>query len=631
MAGGQRVFDGNTSYLSGCDYGRQPSLIRDNQYWNSVNCTARGGYLTNRPGWIARPVSFSIPASYSRFVIGNPQGMTVYQSQGSAYLIVSSGGRQYSIDPIANFSSQDITPDGGNARNITKTYFSQWENYLIIQDGQSRPIYLNGLTATRDNRPENGIPVGTAMAYGWGRGWVAQGNQLAAGDISGGASNVITFTDINFLTGGGAFQLPAMLGDINGMAFIPLQDTATGQGQLLIGGDYGVSSVNGALPRDLWQVSEIQKVAMLNVGWASQNANVLLNGDIFFRSYDGIRSYRMARAQQGINGNTPQSEEVSPYLDKDSQSLLKYASGVNFDNRILITTAPEFVNGTTCRWKGLVVLDSYPCGTLWGNNPPVWEGMWDGLNIVQICTGVFNKETRCFALVQRDNPTVLATITGNSGGFTVDNPSLLEVDGIYNFSGAGYFKIISITGNVIGIEVIEEATNVPVGSTISIGNRNEIWELTKNSAFDFVDGEKIPIRSSVTTKSYDFQTPFSQKNLSQLNFWVDDVRGQVDWTAKFRPDQYPCFYDFSSGSLCQDDAECGEDECPNLNRQPSYKPRISRSAPSIRACNEVTERPRISGYEFQFILEWTGKMRVRQLRIDAISTTDQTRGDTSEC
>jgi hypothetical protein len=629
-----RVFDGSASYLGGVDYGQQPNLIRDNQVWNAVNATMRGGYVTNRPPYTQRQLSFSIPESYSRFVTGVPQGITVYQSGDNAYLVVSSGGRIYSIDPIGGFSGQDLTPDDGNATNIPKTYFSQWENYLIIQDGQSRPIYLNGLTATRDTRTQNGIPVGTAMAYGWGRGWVGNGTQFVAGDINDVtiAQSVITFSEQNFLNEGGAFQLPAMLGSINGMAFIPLQDTATGQGQLLIGGDYGVGSVNGGIPRDQWKQVQIQQVAMLNIGWASQSANVLLNGDIFFRSYDGIRSYRMARAQQGLNGNTPQSEEVYPYVSTDAQSLLKYASGVNFDNRILITTGPQWM-GNYCRWKGLVVLDSYPCGSLWSAAPPVWEGMWDGIDIVQICTGVFNKETRCFALVRREDNTEIssvfsmAEVSETEFQITVVDPSGFTEGGVYNIPQYGYFRVDSISGNVLTVSPISDLEVAPVGSSIVLGGRNEIWEILKSGNFDVRNGENVPIRSSITTRSYGFRNPFGSKKLEQMNFWVDNVVGQVDWTAQFRPDQYPCLFNFGSGSLCQEFENCDNETCPTLTKLPSYKPRITVGAPDPRACNNVSEQPQGNGYEFQVFLEWTGKMRIRQLRVAAIATSDPTRAD----
>ncbi len=645
MADAPKVFDGFSSHLGGMDYGKQPALIQPNQAWNLINCTVRGGYVTNRPPWKLRALQFGNSADENRFTLGNPQGIASYQSGDTCYLVVSSGGRIFEIDVVNGFSSKDITPDAGNSNELPKAYMSQWADYFIIQDGQANPIYIKGTTATRDSRTQYSIPVGTAMAYGWGRGWVANGNKFVAGDINGGVlpdgtdGSVINFSESSFLAEGGFFTLPANMGNINGMAFIPLQDTATGQGQLLVGADFGVGSVNGGIPRDQWKTTQIQQVAMLDVGWTSQNGNILLNGDIFFRSYDGIRSYRMARAQQGINGNTPQSEEVYPYVSTDGQNLLQYCSGVNFDSRLLMTTAPVW-KGTYCYWKGLTVLDSYPSSSLWQQNPPVWEGVWTGLNIVQICTGVFNKVPRCFALVRKIDDTVLGTLSaqavspGPNGtvNLALPNATSFLVNEIINVSGV-YFKVTSTgTGAIVPVTQIDtQAAGIvlPIGSQVTRGEYNEIWELLRDGAFDESDVGKIRIQSQLWTKSYDFDSGTSQKKLEQLLFWVDDVRGQVDWNVQYRPDQYPCFFDWQGGSLCQEDETCSESCPPSLQRAPSYKPRIALGVPA-KACNDITQEPVGNGYEFQLIFSWTGKMRIRRARIQCIQTSDPTRA-TGNC
>lgn len=639
MADANKLYDGFANMLSGMDAGKQPSLIKANQAANAVNVTMRGGYATNRPPWRYSNLSFGKPDDENRFILGNPQGIASYQSGDSCFLILSCGGRIFQIDPVNNFASKDITPDVPNTNRLSKAYMSQWADYFIIQDGQSQPIYIKGTTVTREANTTTGIPVGTAMAYGWGRGWVAKGNQFIAGDIDGGSTNVITFSEQTFLNEGGAFRLPANMGNINGMAFIPLQDTATGQGQLLIGADFGVGSVNGGIPRDQWKSVQIQQVAMLDIGWTSQNGNILLNGDIFFRSYDGIRSYRMARAQQGINGNTPQSEEVYPYVSTDAKNLLQYCSGVNFDGRLLMTTAPVW-RGDHCYWKGLTVLDSYPMSGLFQQNPPIWEGIWTGLNIVQICTGVFNKVPRCFALVRKIDDTSLGSLS-----VAAQSPGVGQATNLMSASAASflvnekisvngvYFKVTANgSGATIPVIQIDDSGSgiiFPVNTSIIRGEYNELWELLREGTFDQSDRGNIRIQSQLWTKSYDFDTATSQKVLNQLLFWVDDVRGQVDWTVRYRPDQYPCYFDWASGSLCQEDETCGE-VCPDsLQRMPSYKPRIAIGKPP-KDCNDITKEPVGNGYEYQAVFSWTGKMRIIQARFECINTSNPTRA-TGNC
>lgn len=641
MAGGDTLFDGFTNLVGGQNYGLQPSLIGENQAYNLVNATVRGGYAASRPGWIKRGIAFDNGNQGNLFATSNPQGMSFYQS-GNGYLVLSLGGNIFAVDVLAGFKGQQVAIDTPNAANLPKTYFSQWEDYLVIQDGQSSAIYLNGLTATR-SVGDFSIPVGKAMAYGWGRGWVSDGHQIAAGDITGGLkpdgspSNVVTFSESTFLSEGGSFSLPATMGLINGMAFVPLQDTATGQGSLLIGADYGVGSIAGGIPRDQWKSTQIQQVALLDVGWTSQSGNVLLNGDIFFRSYDGIRSYRMARAQQGINGQTPQSMEVAPYLATDTQSLLPYCSGVNFDGRVLITTSPTFKT-TYCYWKGLVVLDSYPTSALFQQAPPVWEGMWDGLNIVQIVTGVFNKETRCFALVRKIDDTIISTIKNITEIFddtkvqwTVDDTSIFAVGQVIQVPSYGYYKVDSIENDfLVTVQKVNVYSDAVVGATITKGEFNEIWELTKNSPFDVVGSENIRIKSQLWTKSYGFGNPLNSKKINQYNMWVDDVIGTVDYSVSWRPDQYPCYFPWATGSLCETNETCGEICPPSLQRNPSYKPRIMFGQPPA-ACNDITNDVLSSFYETQVILEWTGHMRIRAIRLAAKDTTDATRASPISC
>lgn len=451
------------------------------------------------------------------------------------------------------------------------------------------------------------------MASGWGRLWVARGSEFVAGDIDNGGNGIITFSEQNFLSEGGAFRLPTFMGQINGMAFIPLQDTATGQGQLLIGGDFGVGSFAGGLPRALWIDSQVQNVALLDIGWVGQDANALLNGDIFYRSYDGIRSYRMARAQQGINGNTPQSQEIQQYVSTDTQQYLKYGSGVYFDGRILMTTSPQW-RGTYCYHKGLVVLDSTPESNIQGKAPPIWEGLWTGLNIVQITKGIFGKEERCFALVREIDDTIYGRVNAVDGNeITVQNPDDFEEGKTYFIQNSGYYKITDITGSVLTLETIRSFDSIRVGSSITGGEYNQIWEISKDSPFDILGNEKKRIQSKLWTRSFTHSGPFTLKSLALGQFWVDKVIGTVNWNVSYRPNQYPCFFEWKSGQICAEYESC-EETCPTaMTRHPGYKTDI-RMGPPTPQCLEVGENQSDKGYEFQWLIEWEGHMRIRGAR-----------------
>ena len=606
--------DGFQSLLGGVDAGKLPSLIREDQAQAAVNITFRGGAPETRPGFIHHELKYPNDTAETYFYTGNPQGLKVFQSGDKGYLIASVHGRIYAIDVEEGFKVSEITPAGGpNASDLPKAYMQQAGDYFIIQDGQSLPIYIKGLEAKRSKGGQNDIPVGTSMAYGWGRLWVARGSEFVAGDIDDGSGGVIKFTEQNFLAEGGAFRLPAFMGEINGMAFIPLQDTATGQGQLLIGGDFGVASFAGGIPRALWQDSQIQQVALLDIGWVGQDANALLNGDIFYRSYDGIRSYRMARAQQGINGNTPQSEEIQQYVGTDTQELLRYCSAVYFDQRILMTTAPVW-RGTYCYHRGLVVLDSTPQSSIHGKHPPIWEGLWTGPKIVQITKGIFNKRERCFALVREIDDTIYGAVNAVSGNqITVQEPDKFTVGKTYFIQNSGYYRVTGITGTTLTLTTIRSFDSIRVGSSITGGEYNQIWEISKDSPFDVLGNEKRRIECKLWTRSFTHGSSFVQKRLAMAQLWVDRVIGEVDWKISYRPNQYPCFFDWGSGRVCAEYESC-EETCPTtLTRQPGYKTNIKLGPPTPQ-CLKKGENTSDLGFEFQWLIEWEGHMRIRGAR-----------------
>lgn len=621
--------DGFYASSGGIDTGTEPDLLPQDQHYNAVNITFQNNLPGTRPGWIKRSPQIEAAIDNNRFLTGNPQGLGVYQSGNTTYLIVSSAGYIYAIDPLNNFKVTPATPSTGpNSKNEPKAYMCQAERFFVIQDGSSKPIILESLTPKRAGDQE--VPVGTAMAYNWGRLWVATGNNFVAGDIEGGDTSVISFTDNRYLNEGGAFTLPATCGQLNALVSIPLQDTATGQGQLLVGGDYGIASVNGAIPREQWKDTQIQQITQLGVGMSGQDSNALLNGDIFYRSYDGIRSYRMARAQQGINGNTPQSNEVSYYTNTDTQQFLKYGSATYFNGRILHTTNPVW-KGNYCYWKGLLSLNSQPQSNMRQKSPPIWEGMWDGLNIVQIVKGIFNKTERCFALVRFVDDTIISTIKAvDEDVITVDDTSLFAEGEIYETNIGEYFKVNQILGpqrmSFFYITTVDgEGINLQPGQTITKGSVNEIWELTTNSPFDIIGNEKKKIQSKLWTRSFNHGSPFAPKEVSFGEMWVKDVIGEVDWSVKYRPDQYPCFFPWASGTLCSESEVCNE-QCPtDLNRHPSYKPQLKLGSPNSQ-CNKVTSGLSTVGYQFQWLIEWEGHMKIRGVRETADERQTDSKG-----
>lgn len=401
-----RVGDVFLSLEGGIDSGWSPLLIQPNQVSFAVNTTFRDGFPTCRPPWVKRPVTYAYPfdGAYSDFEDGLFQGAgTYYSDQGHSYLAVSVSGRVYLIDVTNKFFFSEITPaDDENQPTQPHAWFQQAENYLVVQNGINRAILFNGSSARRAADDE--VPIGGPMAYGKGRLWVASGNSYSGGDLVWsseelGRGSVIKWTENTFLNEGGRFAVPG--GNITGLAFAANLDTALGQGDLLVFTPSAVFNFDAPIDREVWKDLQypIQRFALLNFGSLNHESIVPINGDIVFRAQDGIRSLVYARRDFTDWGNTPISRQAVRALKYDTIQRLYAASAVNFDNRLLMTVQPNNVNNHGIYHKGLVVLDYNNVAGMGRKLSPAWEGVWTGVNILQILTCSVSNVDRCFAFV----------------------------------------------------------------------------------------------------------------------------------------------------------------------------------------------------------------------------------------
>jgi len=256
------------------------------------------------------------------------------------------------------------------------------------------------------------LPVGRMGEYGLGRNWIslADGISYIASDIVGGSSgtlvnhfrdSILNVTENNYLAGGGVFHVPSSGQSIKALRFPATLDSSLGQGPLQVLTQTTTFSCNAPVQRALWQdlTNPIQTQSLVGGGALSQYSTVLVNGDIWFRSIDGIRSLKLARQDfQTSYGNTPQSVEMNRVLLEDNRSLLGLSSAIVFDNRMLMTATPTQSSGGVYHSK-LIALNLDPISSLRGKEPPIYDGAWEGLNVLQLITGTFSGIDRAFAFV----------------------------------------------------------------------------------------------------------------------------------------------------------------------------------------------------------------------------------------
>lgn len=375
--------DTQATVLDGMHRGREPELLPEQQVALLRNLSTRGGRARSRPRIVRRA---TLPG-------GLLQGAAVFSRTGT--LLISLGGVIHELDP-RTWTRTVKNPLDPNSPKQPRAWFCESAGTLVIQDDQSRPFFYDGASFRRATPDE--VPVGSAMAYGNGRLAVVVGRRaVRLGDIRQAEhQSELKFTEWSSLNGGGDFAFPS---DVLALGVLPVIDTGSGQGSLIVGcADSTHSLKTNITQRDLWAEVGLQTVVFPNRGIVGGSALVAVNQDLYFRSSDGLRSVRTSTADYDAPGLAPLSAEVRHRFDYDTPFLLQDASLVYFDNRLLCTHSP-FHYGPRSLAQGLVALNFDALSGRGLKAPPCFDGEWDGFGVIaQLCTGTVRGVERCFLL-----------------------------------------------------------------------------------------------------------------------------------------------------------------------------------------------------------------------------------------
>lgn len=574
IADRQRLGDGQLEFSRGVDTGRSPSRIDKNQLAGLVNATTRNDSIGQRPGWKQSLLRFDTGLQ-TVFQQGWFQRGIGYhpRSNSSPHLVLSISGRLFRVD-VETWEVSEISFPGSNNPNQQRAWFVQFEEYVGWQDNQDIPLIYDGSSARRsdvlgeggsiDGKPKKQLPVGNVMGYCNGRLVVALPDRrsFTIGDIVGGPSGAGSsgnrlapsfFTENQFLNEVIGFTVPVGKGPITGITPIAQIDTSLGQGPALVVTSDGGFSLNLPTDRTTWLnvTYPIQTNSLIGNGFASHESLVLVNGDAWGRSLDGIRSYFTARRDFGMWANTPFSHEVSKYLEADGTMFLEWASGALHDNRLLQTCAPRLVPGRGVVFDGLVALDFSPITAIGKREPPAWDGLWIGVSAYQLIQLDINGVTHVYAV-------------------TLDNGEI----GVWELTTDLRYDLLNTNQR----RRITRAIEFP---RYSFNNRLERKRLTGCDLwFDNIWG---------TVDGTLYHRP--------------------DQDSCWHP--YNTFQLCAKVETCASDAVDG---CvSNLNKQVQFRPRVGSPIPpsATEGSNNI---PTDLGYEHQFRLELTGDCNLQSIR-----------------
>lgn len=417
---------------------QNPNGLARNQLSWLNNATVRDGGITQRPTWKLLGRIHDGSALYQRGGIYEPNG-------ANPYLILSIGGHILRVLPDGVIVT-DLSAAFGlfNPPTTEQAFFAQAELFEVIQAGDfglggpvipgttdalgnTLPLFWDGnilrrsigiTTATPTQSPgQNEIPAATCMDYYQLRLWYAQNRQYSAGDIVGGSAGTVAYkfkdavlnvTENPLAFGGDGFTVPTNAGSIRALKHSANLDATLGEGRLYIFTRKSVYALTVPMTRQDWIAAKsnnmpVQTVVQLVNGSVNDTGVVAINGDLYYQSLEpGIRSLVTAIRYFGQPGNTQVGVNENRILQFNDRALLRFCSGISFDNRLIMTALPKQLPQGVVH-SALMPLDFTPLSTFESTAAPAWEGMYQGLNILQLFEADFGGLDRSFATVVADD------------------------------------------------------------------------------------------------------------------------------------------------------------------------------------------------------------------------------------
>lgn len=650
----QALYDELNAFPEGMNSNLAPLLLPKTQLAFGTNVTVRGTFVGPRAGLRKITLDFGTNTTARGILTDGSlwQGGQFYKpDSGNEQLAMVLGGRLFIVTPDPTLSTATVVEKtiAGDANPPTQPIAWLWqaENFLIWNDGLSRPVFYNGTVSVRStggnpvthattvatafltpaigtaftmnvastagmtaaggdiltlttggqylttsvidathvavvnqsaipvnaNNPVGRqvlwsvqtfqLPPGRMGCYSMGRNVMSlvDGKQFIISDAVGGSSGtqslnfrdaVLNVTENTYLAGGGNFAVPGSIGDVRAIVSTANLDASLGQGPALVITPFAVFSLNLPADRLTWQniTNPILAVSALANGGLGQNSSISVNSDTIMRAVDGIRSLKLARQDFNQWGSPPISVEMDRVLPNDITTLLRFSSAVQFDNRMLMTCVPQAA-ARGAIFRGLIALNLDPISSLRGKAESVYDGLWTGLDILQIVKGEFSFKERCFA-------------------FTMN-------------------------------QVTQELELYEILTSVTAQN-------------DYIEGGTTPITWSFETPALfnEFQKSQSKPTplrLTNGEIYIDSLIGRADFTVYYKKDASPCWTLWKTFSVCNDPQ----------NPAPGYRWRLGLGEPPASDCDTLNNIPMRNGFTFQTMFVVTGYCSVKRIFAKAIT------------
>ena len=493
-----RYVDGQLDWSDGVDSSRAATIATErNPNGLPRNAVSWANNVTMRGGGILQRTGYS-PVCTIHDSTGLYQGGHIYdQTSGNPYLVVAVSGQIYRIRLDTDNSVENITGPLVMPPAEPLYHFVQGEEFMVIQAGDytTLPAIWDGATMRHSlGLVGDELPAASTMVYYQGRIWYAYYRTYTAGDIIGGAAgtapyqlrdSIIKVTENPLALGGDGFAVATQAGNIRAMQYASNLDSALGEGTLFVFTRKQVYAMNVPVTRADWinatgSNAPLQRVVQRTNGGVSDRSIVAVNGDLFYQSLTpAINSLFTALRDFSQWGNTPISNNIQRAMAFNDRALMVYSSGIEFDSRLYQAILPEQrPQGVVHR--GIAVLDFDPVTVLGSKSKPIWEGLHEGLDVLQLFNGDFGGRERAFAVIlsREDDSIQLWEITND---MRVDGTDKL-VDWYVEFPHFNWnreFDLKKLDGGELWIDKIFGEVLIKVYYRVDANPCWQFWHVTK--------------------------------------------------------------------------------------------------------------------------------------------------------
>lgn len=429
--------------------------------------------------------------------VGNTRSITMTATI-PAGLVIGNTGTYQIVGAAAIVGTFEVTNVVGSVLTI--------ETIASAVQGATVPASPAQFTVDPAPTPTNvnELPAATAMCYYMDRIWYAQGRVVTAGDLVFGPSgtaaygfrdSVLKVTENPLALGGDGFIVPSQDGDIRALQYGANIDAALGQGRLFIFTRKAVYALQVPVSRQDWidagaNNQPLMTVVQLANGSVNDRSVVPVNGDLFYQSLEpGIRSLMQSIRYFTQWANTELSANENRILQFNDRSLMRAASGIFFNNRLLQTTLPRETDQGIVSDQ-IIPLDVLPVSTFEQQRRPNWEGSYQAMPVFQLKVADFGGRERAFAAVR---------------------------------SEAGDIELWELT------------------------------EFNRMDYASETDADAHRMVSQVETPAFTWGDSIGELELKQImgaELWVDRLWGTVEFTLEYRPDGSTCWLPWLQWKEC---------------------------------------------------------------------------------